>query len=289
MSIKIPSHSVTPVVRQLIAITKGKDYLMSSIGPAPYLRDFSNATPDQIRKVAIDGEGTIRDSGERFGYTIRLLGDSDLDELCRLHRVILDCLPDRFLLYERDIDFFAGCVRDQGCVVGAFDGANLVGYATMLFPGPGDENYGSYLELPGNELRHVAHLAGSSIHPRYRGNGLQLRLLHLRTAFAAGAGYYHQCGEVLPGNVISIENHLSCGYYLKGFRVDDFRFSQQGVPHFMLHLDARRQPKRREASGLLDSPIDDIVAYRRRLEEGYWGFRVSHKQRRAYLDFGLFG
>ena len=233
---------------------------MSSIGPARYTREFSNMTPAQIRKVLIEGAGTIRNTGEPFEYRIRLLGDSDVDEICRLHRLILNSLPDQLLLYERDSDFFAGCVRGQGCVVG----------------------------LPRDELPHVAHLAGSSIHPRFRGNGLQLQLLRLRTAFASGAGYYHQCGEVLPGNVISIENHLSCGYFLKGFRVDDFRFDQEGVPHFILHQDTRRQPRRKESVNPLDSSIDDIAIYHQRLEEGLWGFRVFYKARGPRLAFGLF-
>ena len=203
---------------------------MSSIGPARYTREFSNMTPAQIRKVLIEGAGTIRNTGEPFEYRIRLLGDSDVDEICRLHRLILNSLPDQLLLYERDSDFFAGCVRGQGCVVGALAGDALVGYATMWFPGPGDDNYGTYLDLPRDELPHVAHLAGSSIHPRFRGNGLQLQLLRLRTAFASGAGYYHQCGEVLPGNVISIENHLSCGYFLKDFASTISVLTRKGCP-----------------------------------------------------------
>ena len=261
---------------------------MSSIGPARYTREFSNMTPAQIQKVLIEGAGTIRDTGEPFEYRIRLLGDSDVDEICRLHRLILNSLPDQLLLYERDSDFFEGCVRGQGCVVGALAGEALVGYATMSFPGPGDDNYGTCLDLPRDELPHVAHLAGSSIHPRFRGNGLQLQLLRLRTAFASGAGYYHQCGEVLPGNVISIENHLSCGYFLKGFRIDDFRFDQEGVPHFILHQDTRRQPRRKESVNPLDSSIDDIAIYHRRLDEGLWGFRVFYKARGPRLAFGLF-
>lgn len=200
-----------------------------------------------------------------------------------LQRAILDAASKPLPLYVRDRDFFARCAAERGCVAAACHGDRLMAYAVLYVPQPGEENYGVELDLPQSELAHVSHLAGSGVHPLYRGNRLQSRLVDLRCSYAHAAGYYHMCGEVLPTNVISIRNHLERGYFLKGFKVDRFDLSV-----YLLHRDTRVSPKPLRGVDRPESSIDDAATYRRLLAEGYWGFRVARRAEGWRVVYGRF-
>ena len=261
---------------------------MSSAEPARIFQQLLSLAPEQVRSATFSGTGTMQDSGDRFSYTVRFLFPDDVGLLHQLHRDVLAALPSPLLLYGRDRDFFAQCVGERGCVAGAFQNGRLLGYAAGWTPRTGQDNYGNDIGLASDQLPHVAHLAGSCIHPEYRGNRLHSQLVCLRSALLHAEGYYHQCGEVLPRNVFSIKNHLACGYYLKGFRIDDFRFDDQGVPHFLLHRDTRSEPQRKDEANPPESLIDDIPKYRRMLDEGRWGYRIRCLDEQPHLAYGIF-
>ncbi len=261
---------------------------MSSAEPARVFQQLLSLAPEQVRSATFSGMGTLQASGERFSYTVRFLFPDDVGLILRLHQDVLANLPNPLLLYVRDRDFFAQCVGKRGCVAGAFQNGRLLGYAAGWIPPTGQDNYGKDLGLTPDDLPHVAHLAGSCIHPAYRGNRLHAQLVGLRSALLHSEGFYHQCGEVLPRNVFSIKNHLAGGYYLKGFKVDDFRFDDEGAPHFLLHRDTRSDPRRDDEENPPESRIDDIPTYRRMLDEGRWGYRIRYLDGEPHLAYGVF-
>ncbi len=236
-----------------------------------------------IRRAVVYSRGTSRTTGEGFNYTLRFLHTSDVDELCRLQDAVLATLAKPFPIYERDAGFFAKCVTTRGCVVGALDRDRIVGYATLFLPTPYDTNYGSDLGLPSTQMSSVAHLAGSVTHPQYRGNGLQSRLVAMRDNFAAQTGYHHLCGEVVPNNAISMENHFHNGYVLKGFRFDKF-----GLPNYILHKNLSRRSMRIPHTDEHLAPVDNVAAYRSMMARGFWGYRIARLAGRDYLAYARF-
>lgn len=242
----------------------------------PYALDV-----DLLRQTADEGAGVVQSSSRHFSYVLRYLKESDIPAVVELHGTIVESLPSRLLLYHRDREFFAACIA-EGCVAAAFDGDRAVGYSAASVPRSAEDNYGVDLGLSRDELARVAHLSGSAVLPDYRGNGIQARLLQMRAAFMHSSGFHHQAGEVLPKNIVSIQNHLIAGYYLKGYRVDDFRFDDKGVPHFLLHMDTRTDPMR-EDSPDRQFPVDDIERYREMIRDGYWGCRIDFVSNVAQL------
>ncbi len=237
---------------------------------------------EELRAFRFAREGRFRSSGVPFECEARLLGPRDVDALLALHDEVLAALPNPLLLYRRDGDFFLRCVT-KGCVAGALHEGRVIAYAALFVPGLEGTNYGRDLGLEGEELLAVGHLAGSAVAPPYRGNRLQRELVALRNAYARQGGCYHMCGEVVPTNVISIINHLSKGFYLKGHRIDDF-----GDRCFLLHADLRREPRRVADDAALEAPISDLERYVEFVDAGRWGFEVIKRDEGYRLRYGRF-
>lgn len=242
-----------------------------------------NRSADEIKEITTSRSGIIKKTGEPFECSFSFLNTADIDRICRLQSEVLAVAPSPLPLYVRDPDFFAKCIEDRGCIVGARHGENLIGYAVLCIPGSGAENYGVELRFAQSELEHVGHLAGSGVHPDYRGNGLQSCLVGLRGSYALSAGYHHLCGEVLPRNAISIQNHLSNGYFLKGFKIDRFDLSV-----YILHNDIRAEPELAADSRTTEAPIHDVVTYRRMMDAGLWGFGLTDRDGIPHITYGKF-
>jgi GNAT superfamily N-acetyltransferase len=239
--------------------------------------------PAVLTRRSLPGHGIRRDTGKGFRYAVRVLGTEHVSCVWALQQKVLEPLTPPLPLYVRDEAFFHQCIEGVGCVVGAFHGAKLVAYATLHAPGPREENLGLDLGLPDRELCYVAHLAGSAVDPEYRGNHLQSHLVDVREALAREAGFRHLCGEVVPGNSISIHNHLAVGYYLKAFRIDHL-----GEPNFVLDKELQRPPRTLLASRLRERATSDVGGFREMVERGNWGFRTTNRPNGTNIVFGRF-
>ena len=150
---------------------------MPSAKPGRSFQQLLSLAPEQVRGASFSGTGTMQASGERFSYTTRFLFPDDVGLIHGLHRDVLATLSNPLLLYGRGREFFAQCVGGRGCVAGAFQNGRLLGYAAGWIPPTEQDNYGNDVGLDSDQLPHVAHLAGSCIHPEYRGNRLHVQLL----------------------------------------------------------------------------------------------------------------
>lgn len=232
--------------------------------------------------VRLRRQGRFRSSGEPFGCEARLLRPPDVGALVGLHEEIISSLPDPLLLYRRDADFFDRCVS-MGCVAGAYHGDRLIAYAALFVPGLENVNYGRDLGLEGEDLLAVGHLAGSAVSPPYRGNRLQRELVALRNHHALQSGHHHMCGEVVPTNLISIDNHLAGGFHLRGHRIDDF-----GDRCYVLYSDLRHEPRRVSGDVAVEVLTPDLDRYVELVDGGRWGFEVARREDGYHLRFGRF-
>ena len=232
--------------------------------------------------ISVTGGGVHTPTGDRFHYELGFLSEHDAPQVLVLQGRVLAVAPKPLPLYVREERYFAECAAERGCIVGAWHDDRLIAYSVLRIPAEGEENYGDQIGLPADELTSVGHAAGSGVDPDYRGNGFQRSMVALRNDFALDSGYVHVCGEILPTNAFSIHNHFAHGFFLKGFKVDRFKLDV-----YLLHNDLRVVP------ALVDEPtqewdITDVEWYRRMLDEGFWGFRLTKRGGDWHLTCGRF-
>lgn len=97
----------------------------------------------------------------------------------------------------------------------AMDGDRLAGAFDSLTPGLEDYNYGYQLGFSQEELKKVINMDTAAVHPDYRGQHLQRRLLQAAEADLSGQGEKHLLCTIHPDNVYSLNNALAQGYTIQ--------------------------------------------------------------------------
>lgn len=90
----------------------------------------------------------------------------------------------------------------------------LAGIFMIVYPGRSDENLGKDINLPDSELSKVAHMDSVAVLPRYRGYGLQYRLMQEAESEARRKGYRYLMCTIHPDNHYSKSNVLKQGYHI---------------------------------------------------------------------------
>ena len=101
--------------------------------------------------------------------------------------------------------------------LGVFDGERLGAYFILRYCGQSGHNYAAFLGIPQAEWDHWANADSAVVHPDWRGNGLQRKLLEaalpLLRPDIVGIG-----ATVSPENQYSLNNALACGFTIAARR-----------------------------------------------------------------------
>lgn len=112
-----------------------------------------------------------------------------------------------------DAAFVKTQVAGDGLVMVAENGRQeIVAAFIVCFPGNQEENLGYDLHLPERERLKVAHMETVIVQPRYRGSGLQQRLVKAAEQELEKTRYRYLMCTVHPENHYSLNNMLFCGY-----------------------------------------------------------------------------
>ena len=95
----------------------------------------------------------------------------------------------------------------------AEDGEKLAGVFTVVFPGTSQVNYGWKQNLPPEDLTRVLNMDTAAVHPDFRGQGLQRRLMQTAER-ELGPGKILLC-TIHPDNQYSLHNAQSQGYEIQ--------------------------------------------------------------------------
>lgn len=156
----------------------------------------------------------VRTDGRRTVLRASLVGVNEVDAVVALHLDVIRDVPAELVATETP-SFFADHAGRIGRLVGLFDEKRLVAYSVLGLPGAGDPNFGADHGLSAQDLARVAHLDGAAVHPLYRGNGLQRRMIAWRLAAARDAGRTIALSTVAPGNLASLASMLSEGLQIR--------------------------------------------------------------------------
>lgn len=94
----------------------------------------------------------------------------------------------------------------------AMDGERLAGAFDILIPGLDEYNYGYDLGFGEEELLRVINMDTAAVHPDYRGQGLQKRLMQAAEKEICRMGQRILLCTVHPDNQFSLQNVLKQGY-----------------------------------------------------------------------------
>ncbi len=172
---------------------------------------------------------------EDAGFEIRYMDEDHLTEIMALQEVIVQNLADKEIFRTHSIDYYRDLFQVENAAIGAFANDSLIACSILQFPGNIEDNFGADVDLPKEDLSRVVHLAKVAVHPAFRGNSLQRKMLGIHIKVAMEMGCHHACCMVSPKNRHSLQNMFSHGFIIKALK---FKFGSS--LRYILHKNLLR-------------------------------------------------
>ena len=101
--------------------------------------------------------------------------------------------------------------------IGVWCGSRLGAYLTLHYCGDEPENYAAFLGVPPEQWQHWGNVDSAVVHPDWRGNGLQRRMLAAALPLLPSR-ITHLGATVCPANPYSLRNALASGFAIRARR-----------------------------------------------------------------------
>jgi GNAT superfamily N-acetyltransferase len=141
---------------------------------------------------------------------LRQCQPTDIQVIIDLNEAIYAALPDKPVLRHNSPEMIASCLEEPNVTLGVWDGDLLVAIGMLYVPQCIEEDHFHDLDLQGDYKS--ANQKLFLVRDRYRGLGLQRRLIREVEKTAIARGYNLLCTTVAPNNDFSINNFLKEGY-----------------------------------------------------------------------------
>jgi ribosomal protein S18 acetylase RimI-like enzyme len=157
-------------------------------------------------------------------FEMIFLDDSHCQKVAELQDTIVRGLPDQEIFRARPIEDFGYLFDSARSAIGVMTEDGLAAYSLIYTPEKNRsrdgcwENLGRDIDLPEKELESVGHLQAIAVHPAYRGNALQRRMVGHHLNVLREMGVCHALCTVSLKNPVSLGNFLSCGLVIKGLK-----------------------------------------------------------------------
>ncbi len=217
---------------------------------------------------------SINNTVRMVNYEMKFLNESHLEEILQLQKMVSDALDNQELFVTDAREFILEQVLrpGRGKAIGIFVNNSLVAYRTVSFPGNSDWNLGRELGIAEEELDKVVHLEATAVHPEYRGNRLQVRMLKHTIDYVQQQGFFHILSTVSPYNYPSLKSVISYQLAIKALSLREGVYG--GKLRYLLSRDLR-DIKIMAAVASVMVKNKDIVQQIKLLEAGYVGDYVE--------------
>lgn len=234
-------------------------------------------------KEVIEYGTLIKRNGEykdTVAYKMIFLDETYLEEILDLQEKVFKTLDNLETFVPDTKEFMEKSIfpPDQGRVIGVFTNEGLIAYRTINFPGKDEKNLGREINLIGNDLDKVAHLESTVVHPLYRGNRLQAKMLPHSIKLIRELGYEFVLTTISPYNYPSLKNVMDQGLTIKNLKIRNNEY--KGKLRYLLSIDFINTNK--EITDIIIVKNTDLLKQQELLAEGYEGYQIE--KREGYFD-----
>lgn len=147
---------------------------------------------------------------------VRRCGPTDAAAFYALQNEVRAAMPHPEQFVPDTLENIADYLRTGVCI-GAWQQGRLGAYLILRLCGQSDENYAAFLGVPQSQWQHWANADSAVVHPDWRGNGLQRKLLEAALPLLR-PGIVGIGATVSPENQYSLNNALACGFAIAARR-----------------------------------------------------------------------
>lgn len=216
---------------------------------------------------------------KKIACRIEILGPEHLDEVLKLNKLIYELLANREILSTDTYEEMYQDLHKGAVVLGVFDDKHtLLAYRYSSFPGLETRNLAYDFDYP-VELDKVCQLEATIVHPDYRGNNLQNKLVNIMIDIAADRGYTDLTSTVSPYNYHSLYNIMK-----NGLKIRALKRKYDNLLRFVLHGKIHDFDYGKQIDSINVS-MEDLDKQTELLENGYIGFKLNEDRTIDYVKF----
>jgi ribosomal protein S18 acetylase RimI-like enzyme len=150
-------------------------------------------------------------------YQFRKCRPQDLDSVMELQETAYRGIKNKDIFVTSDRTENERYLQPPNFILGCFDGNRLIAYCSFAFPGDSSENLGWDLLWKREKVLSCAALDTVVVHPAYRGQNLQQRLMDYAAALILDhPNIKYILTTVSPLNEYSLRNVEAAGYQVVG-------------------------------------------------------------------------
>lgn len=150
------------------------------------------------------------------------LSEENFADIMKLYNIVCDSMDNKSWLKVRDFQTLQKTIDDGGFIIGCYVDSELVACALCDVPGINEIDLLVGLDIDPVDIKNTYVSGFVMVHPKYRGNSLQLTLLDLRIDIAKNKGKKYIVTVAAVDNIYSLKNIESLGFRLKAQRSNEF-------------------------------------------------------------------
>ena len=152
----------------------------------------------------------VRGRAAPLSVTLRQCTREEAETVYRLQNEVRAMMPNPELFMPDTLENIQSYLEHDLCL-GAWDGERLGAYFILRYCGQDAHNYAAFMGIPREEWDGWANADSAIVHPDYRGNGLQRKLLEAALVLLR-PGIVGIGATVSPENQYSLNNALASGF-----------------------------------------------------------------------------
>lgn len=198
-------------------------------------------------------------------YFVKVLTLQELPEVLALQDLVCDQLTNKEILQPLSKEEFEYIIGKDGLLIGAYVKDQLIAFRAVVAPIIDEEHLGYDIGLVNeSDLKRVLYQEISSVHPDYRGHGLQKTLAKVIMEQIDSNKYDYLATTVMPYNIASLKDK-----FVQGFYIVALKYIYGGKLRYVFALNLRESVQFEDE--VVTVSMGDIEAQQKLISEGFIG------------------